>query len=466
MTDTNTRRRRGLGTIESAPKGRKRARLTTSAGRIPIGTFASAEAADTALEAARAELAAGAHVRGLTLQAWGARFLDGLELAGYVSVGKARSCWRSHIESSSLADRLLELITDLHVLEWAEVLVRKKARGSRGKGQKVSRSTAQNALNLLRGAFEAAVTRHMIKVNPARAVKLPAGASPTHEPWTYLTATELAALLACDAIPRRHLLWIAFAVGSGVREGEMFNLHLRDVHASVDEPKPRIVVRYGSAKRGPKRTRGTHAKIRTVPLFGLALQAVREWLTVLPSYCPKNPLGLVFPGPTGARKAPGKHLHFTVRGADKKPRPVNPLPGYLAAAGITRSADEASVCWHSWRHTCAAGLLSGYWGGYLWTLEQVQALLGHESKVTTERYAHLAEGALHTAAAKTQEALDAPRIGARRPRPAAHKPDISPEASPGLPPKQAANAEKRTGSRFRDLNSRPTVYETVALPLS
>jgi len=466
MNDKITRRRRrGTGTIEATPDGRLRARLTTSAGRIPVGVYDTEEAADVALEAARAELAVGAHVRGLTLGAWGVRFLDGLELAGYASVGGSRSCWHTHVASSSLAARVLEAITDLHVLEWAEALVRTKARGARAKGQRIERSTAQNALNVLRAAFEAAVKRHLLKVNPARGVTLPPGASPTHEPWTYLTAQELGALLSCEVIPRIHLLWIAFAIGSGIREGEMFNLRLSDVHVGRDEHRPRIVVRYGSAKRGPKRTRGTHLKIRTVPLFGLGLESMQEWVTVLPSYCPDNPLGLVFPGPTGARKAKGKHLHYTRRGADKKPRPFNPLPDYLAAAGITRTADEAAVCWHSLRHTCAAGLLSGYWGRP-WSLEEVQGLLGHESKLTTERYAHLAESALHAAAAETQEAISGRKTIRRRLRPAAHKPAVSPEASPKLPSDQAGNLGKRPGSRFRDLNSRPTVYETVALPLS
>ncbi|MEO5730784.1 MAG: site-specific integrase, partial [Byssovorax sp.] len=300
MTSKSTRRRRGLGTIQTEPGGRKRARLTTTAGRIPIGTFASEEAADVALEAARAELADGAHVRGLTLRKWGARFLDRRELAGFASVGKERSSWRTHVEDSPLAPRLIEAITDLHIIEWAEVLVRKKARGPRGKGQRISRHTAQNALNLLRGAFDQAFRLRVIPSNPALGVTLPAGASPTHEPWTYLTAEELDALLTCREIPRGHLLWISFAIGTGLREGEMFNLHLGDVHAGVLEAKPRIVVRYGSAKRGPKRTRGTRVKIRIVPLFGLALQAIREWMTKLPSHCPRNPLQLVFPGPTGA----------------------------------------------------------------------------------------------------------------------------------------------------------------------
>ena len=126
---------------------------------------------------------------------------------------------------------------------------------------------------------------------------------------------------------------------------------------------------------------------------------------------------------------------------------VNPLPEYLAAAGITRGAQETSIVWHSFRHTCAAALVSGMWGRS-WTLEEVKGLLGHESISTTERYAHLADSALRKAAAETR------------------KPAISPRPPAKLPAKSSDSSMISLRSHLRDLNSRPTVYETVALPLS
>lgn len=150
-------------------------------------------------------------------------------------------------------------------------------------------------------------------------------------------------------------------------------------------------------------------KIRHVPLFGVGLDAARAWLAMLPAYCPRNPLKLVFPGPAGVRKGKGKHLHVTRRlGEAKKPVPGNPLPEYLAAAGITRGAQETSIVWHSFRHTCAAALVSGMWGRS-WSLEEVKGLLGHESISTTERYAHLADSALRKAAAETRKPAVSPR---------------------------------------------------------
>ena len=288
-------------------------------------------------------------------------------------------------------------------------------RSIRRQRRKLGKSTIQNALNLLRAAFEMAVERQVLGSNPASGVKVPRRVAATHQPWTYLLLEEQDAIWACKAIPEHHYLWMQVAVGTGMREGEQFNLLLSDVHMDVQPPE--IVVRYGSKAAGPKSTRGK-LKIRHVPLFGLGLRAMQRWLELLPSYCRKNPLGLVFPGPTGARRQPGKHLHVTRRDPEtKKPKPVDPMPEYLAAAGIVvdRRHDRKSVRWHDLRHTCAAALVSGMWGRR-WSLEEVKGLLGHESITTTERYAHLAQSALKTAAAEAERAVVSPPISPPRPR--------------------------------------------------
>ena len=440
---TTKRRRRGTGTIEGGD-GAYRARLTTAAGRISLGVHPTEEAAETVLDAVRAELQ-GDHAKGLTLRAWGVRDLDRREKEGYAATKSARSVWRAHVDRAHIADLAIATIGKRDVQDWIAGVVSSRTRGARANGRRVGLSTAKNAINLVRAVLESAVERHIIHANPAAGVKVPRRASVTHEPWTYLRGDELDALLACPRIPVRDRLWIAFAAGTGLREGEQFNLRLADLR--VDGAHPEVTVRFGSAKRGPKNTRGHKSRIRHVPLFGLGLQAARAWLAHLPLYCPSNPHGLVFPGPTGARRQPGKHLHRTVR-IDGKPRPLDPLPAYLEAAGITRSEDEASVAWHSLRHTCATALVSGTWGR-LWSLEEVKGLLGHKTISTTERYAHLAESALRTAAAET--------AGPTR------KPTVSPRPVAVETSREALSARNDSGSHLRDLNSRPTVYETSTL---
>ena len=48
-----------------------------------------------------------------------------------------------------------------------------------------------------------------------------------------------------------------------------------------------------------------------------------------------------------------------------------------------------AVRFHDFRHTCASHLIQGTWTPRPLSLEEVQVWLGHSSRVTTERYAHL-----------------------------------------------------------------------------
>jgi hypothetical protein len=177
---------------------------------------------------------------------------------------------------------------------------------------------------------------------------------------------------------------IAFAMGTGLRAGELLCLRLADLH--VDGANHRVVVRYGSRRRAPK-----SRKVREVPLFGMALRAAREWLPQLAAYAPRNPDGLVFPGPSG--------------GFIKVSR-VPDWQAWLLAAGI-----ERRVRWHDLRHTTGASLVSGWWGR-AWTLIEVRDLLGHHSVKMTERYAHLGPTALRAAADGTNGggSLGGPRL--------------------------------------------------------
>jgi integrase len=195
-----------------------------------------------------------------------------------------------------------------------------------------------------------------------------------------LTATREASSREADR------LLIAFAMGTGLRESEQWNLHLADVSAD----RKSITVRYGSnpghqrnrrnarAKAGP--TKG--GKPRTVPIFGLAREALLRWLEILPKR--SNKFRLVWPSPEGCRRQPKEPALW------KK---------WLKAAGIVaeKREDQMPVRWHDLRHTCAASLVSGWWGRR-WSIEEIKELLGHQDITTTQRYAHLHEQALQTAA--------------------------------------------------------------------
>jgi integrase len=133
------------------------------------------------------------------------------------------------------------------------------------------------------------------------------------------------------------------------------------------------------SRSGPFRT--SPSAIRRVELFGLGLDAARRWMERLPTYAKTNPHGIVFATARGCRRPKGRFRYWKQ---------------YLKAIGITRR-----VRFHDLRHTCASSLVAGWWGR-AWRLEEVKVMLGHYSVTMTERYAHLAQSVLRTAAHETE----------------------------------------------------------------
>ncbi len=379
------------------PDGAFRPRLPGNAGRLRA--CATYEEAEALLDAALTEIAAGqaAPCGGTTLAAFGAEVLDQRELRGVARAGTDRSRWRQHIQEAYFATWPLPSVTRPDIVAWLDELLRKKA--APGNGQRrprrpkpLARTTIQNTVNLLRVVLEAALDRGLIRENPARTVRLPKGAGRTHDPWTYLLPQEQEDLIEerRDAdhliiVPEAERLLIAFALGTGMRQGEQWNLELRD----LDLTNNRITIRFGG-KDSPTKGR----RIRRIPILPLARRALDAWLPLLARQ--DNPHRLVWPLPSGARRQQGK--------APKHWR------SYLEKLGRTPALrhDCRPVRWHDLRHTCASSLIAGWWGRR-WSLEEVKGLLGHRSITTTERYAHLAESVLDAAARDTYLPTVSPR---------------------------------------------------------
>jgi integrase len=378
------RRAPGTGSIEPAPGGGFWPRLPD---RKRLRRVATTEEAGRLLDAALAELASGEHIdrAGLTLGSWGTTVLDRREREGLRSVQTERSRWRQHVEAHQIAALPVAEVSRGAVRSWLDGLMRKRAAPGRGhstvRERPLARHTVQNTLGLMRIVLGAAVDRELIAVNPARDVRLPRSAGTTHEPWTYLLPDEQERLLAVLPLDQRSL--VAFALGTGMRQGEIWNLELRDVAGDV------VTVRYGS--RGAATKSG---KVRRVPLFGLAREALDAWLPELAKQ--PNPHKLVWPLPSGYRRQKGKAPSWW----SEAMRAAN-----LAPEG---RHDGQAVRWHDLRHTCASSLIAGWWGRR-WSLEEIRQLLGHSAVAVTERYAHLAESALAEAARATPAVQRIPR---------------------------------------------------------
>lgn len=147
--------------------------------------------------------------------------------------------------------------------------------------------------------------------------------------------------------------------GAGLRVSEVVGLDLDDVRWESGE---RATIRVVAGKGN---------KDRVVPLGRTACAALREWLDVRDSVVtPKSPAQAVFLGTRGGRLSPRAAREVVYR-------------------GCRRSGARAVVGPHGLRHSFATHLLqSGC------DLRTIQAMLGHASLSTTQRYTHLDMGRL------------------------------------------------------------------------
>ncbi len=373
----DTRRDAGTGSVtRHVASGRWLVRLRAAGERKSLGYHDTRELAEGVLRVAlqRTGRARGA----LTLAAWGARWLDRRELDGVRGTREERCVWRRHVAAAPFSDWPLRAIKRVDVHRWVLALGRVRALATRTSpvtgettreptARRLSAQTVRHALRLLRGCLGAAADEGLVATNVALGVRSPRAAATTVDRWTYLTASEIAAVLALE-LRHDQRAAITVAVYAGLRQGELWGLRWCDV--VIDGPRPEIIVRH--SWRGPTKA----GRPRRVPLLPAALEAMRSWRRLAPG------LGeaLVWPAHGGGGHARGYDAGWAV---------------VRRRAGITRR-----VRWHDLRHTCASHLVSGTWGRP-WRLEEVRQLLGHSSIQVTERYAHLAPDSIHEAAAAT-----------------------------------------------------------------
>lgn len=405
--------------IDPLPSGHFRVRVQ-HAKEVLTGTVATLDEALELRDALKREIVdiVATPARGMSLHAMGPRFLA--SRSGNRDSKTDTGRWHKHIATAPFARRPLTTVTKLDGMSWLKALKATetsydpKKHGERAK-KPLSWQTRKHCLNLARRAlaWAMAIEQGYITENPFRDLEVEREDGDEDEGFQdgwYLDAKDQAKLFALwdstDWTPSRftkddvrkgfaerrraekHI--VEFAMGTGVRQGELACLHLADV--VVDGPEPHIVVRFGSwdnvkkRYRSPKGRKG-EKKTRTVPLFGLALDAARAWLALLPTYAPKNPLGLMFPTENGKRR-------------DKKP--PKSWERVAETFGVVPRIGKP-IWWHLLRHTCASSLVSGAWG-MRWTLEDVSKVLGHTSIKTTEIYAHLAPSAVQSTATRAQAA--------------------------------------------------------------
>jgi integrase len=319
-----------LGSIDPLPSGKYRYRVVV-ASKLSSTTVLTLQ---EALELQRAVSDRATSKPAQTLGDYGVIYLDWRETVQKArAIGTDRSRWKTHVAPTMLARLPLHEVTTRRIEVWAERL-------------QGSVQTKRHALNLLRRCLDRARRERLIASNPALGVRVD-GSDP--DAWTYLSAAEQRTLTTSLAVPAPERLIIAFAIGTGLRQGEQWSLRLVDVH--LDDDEPCVVVRFGSPT-GPTKT----GKPRRIPLLPWVAEVLRVWLDQLPAYLTgalrrdgtrkvyDNEAQLVFPTRRGCRRR------------DKKPpRGWSDWLDKTRVVGVTGSP----VVWHSLRHTCASMLVSG-----------------------------------------------------------------------------------------------------------
>lgn len=380
--------------------------------RAELGTFATFGEARERLEAALAALGRVRVARALEpLSDYMRRFVEIRRIERLRDTKTEASRVRHHIASDPIGGIPIACLEVGDARAWLARLMLKGGggRGERRRGKLLSWKTVRNVVVLVRVALERAVQEEVLQSNPFRFVRVPRSArASTEEGWTVLEPREQAALF--EQLHEGDELgpMVKVALGLGLRRGELLSLQWQDV--VLDGPSPSVLVRFGKAGAPTKGGRP-----RRLPLFGIALAALKAWdcqRFADNSGLSGDPVRIARASDfqVDFRKSnDGRQIQADAPHTSEAPKtrvfPAHtlkvPAPAFrraLLRAGIARN-----VRWHDLRHTCATSLLEGWWGR-AWTVEEVRQLLGHRSSSTTERYLH-ARGTLVFRAAQESESV-------------------------------------------------------------
>jgi integrase len=279
---------------------------------------------------------------------------------------KHSSLWTTHCEPQ-WAGWPMSAITRMEAQEWVNRL--RVTRRARHKGRAVTdesedvpaigAETVGAAVHLMSQLYAIAMkeTPPIVTANPFAGLELPV--IRPHE-IDFLERDEAEALyVAAGAIGARWRTLIELGTEVGLRPGELYGLHGH----RVDWLRGKIQVIDVMTRNGLRRWPKSKKSHRVVP----APAHIMEGMSALMAGRPRD--GLVFTAPEGG----------PVEDGNFRDRVWYPA---VKAAGIRRFPPRIM------RHTAASWLvIDGV------PLYDVQALLGHESYRTTERYAHLAPDA-------------------------------------------------------------------------
>lgn len=300
------------------------------------------------------------HLGEIQVGAWHARVsrAGALEAATHA---KHTTLWRTHCEPK-WSRWPMAAVTRLEAQAWVDRL--RDTRRARHQGRAVqpgdgapilATATVTAAVHLMSGLYRLAMREHppLVTANPFANLELPA--VEPHSLDFYEHAEAEALYDAAEAVGARWRTLVQLGTQVGLRPGEIYGLHGH----RVDWLRGRIEVVDVMTRQGLREYPKSRKSHRVVPVPGDVLDS----LSVL--MAGRDREELVFTAPAGG---PVNDVNF-------RNRVWWPA---VTTAGVRRFPPRIM------RHTAASWLvMAGV------PLYDVQALLGHESFATTQRYAHL-----------------------------------------------------------------------------
>ena len=296
--------------------------------------------------------------------------------------------------------------------------------------------TIRNIVATLRDALDDAVGEELIPSNAARAAlvsaEIPAAETRAGENViVHLSIAEAQRLLKSEKPPEERRVRYLLAFTSGMRDGELAGL----TWADLDDSTVRVAKQVSTRALKVTRPKTKHAH-RVLPLHSLAADALKTW---------KSHGWILL---VGRQPQPTDPVFADEHGHPHRPRSAELLREDLEAAGCpTKYAGEYPIDFHATRRSFASWLEANEVPGDI-----VDRLLGQAGKSVRKR--HYSATDLEV----MRKAIETIRLDVQT---------VAFAASLAAPVQQAIrDSAAISWSQLRDLNSRPTVYETVALPLS
>lgn len=316
----------------------------------------------------------------------------------------AHQAWLRHLRSErgyspqtlkAYGEDLQQLAQALHRQQLDETQVREadiRRLVALAARQGLSPRSQARRLSCWRGYFDWLALQGQVKANPARGVKAPKAPKRLPKALAPDQAMRLADHQALNSFESlRDKAAVELLYSSGLRVSELASLDRQYLEASLPDGGKYRSLSWWDAGQQQVTVTGKGRKMRTVPVGGAAMQALRDWLAFRDQWAAQQPAGAGqspesgrggASGPPAGAASPSDHaaLFISQRGRRLSVRSFQARLGQLGV----REGLSSRVHPHVLRHSFASHVLQSSGD-----LRAVQEMLGHSNIASTQIYTSL-----------------------------------------------------------------------------